>query len=451
MRIIIVGDGKVGYTLAERLSQENHDIVIIDKNENALRRADDALDVLCIPGSGASLHVLEEAGVDRADLFIAATSGDEMNMVCCLMARKLGARYTIARVRDPAYTDGLKLLKQELGLAMIINPEETTAKEIARILCFPQLNSIEGFGHGRLEMAGFRVLEKDPIVGHPISSFAKKLPANVLFCAMERNGHVTIPDGNTVWMPGDDAYIIGVTASLHAFFKYLGRPNTKVRNVLIAGGGRITHYLAKELLRQDMAVKIIELDERAAFALSSDLPEAMIIQGDGTDQKILQSEGLGQMDAFVALTDRDEENLMVSLYAHAQKVPKVIAKSNRINYSDLVRRIGVDSVISPKLLAADHITRYVRALSNTEGSIIETLVRIVQGQAEMLEFSACPRSGLVGKPLHQLPLKKGVLIVGLIRADKTIVPRGDTIIQPNDHVVAITHGLGLVDLDDLLE
>ncbi len=451
MRIIIVGDGKVGYTLAEHLSREQHDVVIIDKNTAALRRADDALDVLCIEGSGASVRVLQEADAAHADLLIAATSSDEMNMVCCLLGRKLGARHTVARVRDPEYTQEMHLLKQELGLTMAINPELSTAKEIARILCFPQVNHIEPFAHGKLELAAFRMLPSDSIVGKPLVSVVQTLPPDILFCAVERSGELLIPNGDTTLLPDDIAHVIGPATALHKLFKNLGRPNTKVRDVLIVGGGRISYYLSRELAQHDMSVKIIELDKDAALSLSSALPEALVIHGDGTDQTVLQDEGLEQMDAFVALTDRDEENLMVALYAHARGLSKVIAKINRINYADIIHNLGVDSVVSPKLLAADAIVRYVRALANSEGSPIETLVRIVHGKAEALEFSVCPRSSMIGQPLRYLPLKSDVLLAALIRAEKVIVPRGDTVIQAGDHVIAITRALMVTDLDGLLE
>ena len=451
MRIVIVGDGKVGYTLAEQLSQESHDVVIIDKDAEALRRADEALDVLCVQGSGASVRVLQEAGVEHANLLIAATTSDEMNMVCCLLGRKLGAQHTIARIRDPEYAGEMRMLKEELGLTMVINPEEASAHEIARLLRFPHATGIDVFAQGRVEIVSFRVLATDAITEQPLSAFARKLPADVLFCAVERDGQVIIPNGSTVLHAEDSVYIVGQPTATSEFFKFLGRAHNKVRDVMLVGGSRIARYLARELLNMGMAVKLIELDEEVAQAISLELEDALVICGDGTDQSLLQAEGLDDTDAFVALTDRDEENLLMSLYAHQQGLRKVVAKVTRLHYTQLFRQLGVDSVINPKLLAADIIVRYVRALVNSEGSAIETLYRIVEGKAEAIEFEARANSRLVGHPLRLLPLRAGVLLAALVRAGKIIIPRGDTVILPKDHVIAVTHGHTVIDLDDLLE
>ncbi len=451
MRIIIVGDGKVGYTLAEQLSKENHDVVIIDKNIAALRRADEELDVLCIEGNGATVSVLKEATVERADLLIAATSSDELNMLCCLTGRKLGAQHTIARIRNPEYSEDLDILQEELGLTMVINPEEVAAREISRILRFPHAISVEGFARGRVEMVAFHVLASDSIVGQPIASFAKRLPAEMLFCAVDRDGEVLIPNGSTELRADDIAYIVGLPHSLRSFFKSLGRNASKVHKVMVVGGGRIAYYLTRDLMSHSMEVKIIELDRENARALSHELPDALIISGDGTDPALLETEGLAEMDAFIALTGRDEDNLMIALHAHQSGLPKVIAKINRVNYTELIRRMGVDSVVSPKLLAANLIVRYVRSLANSEGSAIHTLRRIAQDGAEALEFVACARSHLLGQSLRQLPLRKNVLIAGIVRGNRVLIPRGDTVIQAQDRVLAITQGLSVIDLDDLLE
>ena len=439
MRIIIVGDGKVGYTLATQLSQEDHDVVIIDKNDEALRRASEALDVLCVKGSGASVQVLRDAGVEQADLLIAVTTSDEMNMVCCLMGRKLGAEHTIARIRDPEYAS---------ELAMVINPEEAAAQEIARILRFPHADNLEVFARGRVEMIGFRVQPEDPILDKPLSKLAARLPDNVLFCAVERQGEVFIPHGDTVLQPGDIAHILGEPTASNEFFRYLGRGKNKLRSIMIIGGGRITHYLAKLLLSMNKEVKIIEIREEKAHALNEELHDALVICGDGTDQELLQSEELDEMDAFVSLTDRDEENLMTAIFAHDLGVRKVITKINHINYADIIRRMGIDSVISPKQITANHI---VRALQNSQGSPIESLYRILDGNAEALEFVVNARSKVVGQPLRVLPLKRGVLLAVVVREQTIIIPKGDTVIQSGDHVVVIAQHHMIHDLDDLLE
>ena len=451
MRIIIVGDVKLGYTLATHLSQENHEVVIIDKNEEALRRAGEALDVLCVKGSGASVQVLREAGVGQADLLIAVTTSDEMNMVCCLMGRKLGAEHTIARIRDPEYASELDMLRKELGLAMVINPEEAAAQEIARILRFPHADNLEVFARGRVEMVGFRLQPEDPILAKPLYKLAGRMPAGVLFCAVERQGQVRIPHGDTVLQEGDIAHILGEPTATNEFFRYLGRTKNKLRSVMIVGGGRITHYLAKLLLSMKKEVKIIEIKEEKAHALNEELEDALVICGDGTDQELLQSEELEAMDAFVSLTDRDEENLMTALFAHELGVRKVITKINHINYADIIRRMGIHSVISPKLITANHILRYVRALQNSQGSPIESLYRILDGKAEALEFVAKAGSGVVGHALRSLSFKRDILLAVAVRGQTIIIPKGDTVIHSGDHVIVIARGQLIQDLDDLLK
>jgi trk system potassium uptake protein TrkA len=409
------------------------------------------LDVLCVKGSGASVSVLQEASIARTDLLIAATSSDEMNMVCCLLGRKLGAKHTIARIRDPEYAEDLDMLREELGLTMIINPEEAAAKEIGRVLRLPHAHSIDTFANGRVEMVGFRVLPTDPIVDQRLAEAVRHMPGDVLFCAVEHEGELVIPNGETVLYAADVVHIIGQPPAMLHFFKYMGRTGNKVRDVLIVGGGRIARYLARDLLANDMSVKIIEINEAKAVSLSADLPDALVIQDDGTDLTVLETEGLAQMDAFVALTDRDEENLMIALHAHQRAVPKVIAKINRVFYTNIIRRLGVDSVVSPKLLVADRIVRYVRARVNAEGSAIKALTRIAQDQAEALEFEAGAHSRLVGQPLRSLPFKEGVLIAVVVRNKRIMIPHGDQIIQAGDHVIAVARRLTVTDLDDLLE
>lgn len=450
MRIIIVGDGKVGYTLAQSLSMEDHDVVIVDKNARALERANEALDVLTVKGSGASLSTLQEAGIDKADLLIAVTTSDELNMVCTLLGRKLGAQQTIARIRDPEYYEEMSLLQQQIGLNMVINPELTAAQEIARSLRYPQVNNIEVFAGGSVEMIELDVLPSDPIVGRCLSDIAKQV-SRVLFSAILREGQVIIPHGDTVVQAGDTVHVVGQPSSIGGFFRFLGRNTAKVRSVMIIGASRIAYYLAQMLVASHMSVKIIELDPENAAIMDDALPEVMVIQGDGTEQHLLQAEGLETMDAFVALTDRDEENLMAALYAREQNLLKVVAKINRDSYSDIIRRMGVSSVVSPKQLTANHILRYVRALENSQGSSIETLYRIIDGKAEALEFRAGSHSKLVGHPLRQLSLKQNALVAAIVRKDETIIPNGDTIIRPDDRVIVVAHGLAADDLDDLLE
>ena len=340
LKIIIVGDGKVGFALAEHLSQEEHDVTVIDTNDDALRRASEALDVLCVKGNGASLSALREAEAGSADVVIAATSMDEINMVCSLAAKRLGAKYTIARVRNVEYAKELSLLKDALGIDLVINPENAAAVEISRLLRFPPASNLETFCRGRVELISFRVREEDFLVGKPLSaqsSQIQELP--MLFCAVEREGEdVVIPDGSFVPRVGDRLYLIGQPTGLTAFFRLLGRHTPRSRNVFLVGGGRIAYYLAAILDRLGMRVKIVERSEERCRVLSEALPHATILCGDGTDQQLLEEENVAAADAFVALTDRDEDNLIISLYAMQQGIAKVVAKSNRQNYAGIAHQ-----------------------------------------------------------------------------------------------------------------
>ena len=335
-----MGDGKVGFTLAEHLSREEHDVTVIDTNDDALRRASESLDVLCVKGNGASIMALRESGVDTADIIIAATSLDEVNMVCCLTAKRLGAKYTIARVRNVEYAVELSVLKKELGIDMVINPENATAVEISRLLRFPSAANIETFYRGRVELIGFRVQEDDFICGHSLAELnhrVKELP--ILFCAAERGDEVIIPDGRYAPQAGDKLYLIGQPIGMSQFFKLLGRYTPKVKDVFIVGGGRIAHYLTAILEGMNMHVKLVERNMDRCRHISEVLPRTMVICGDGTDQELLESESVSASDAFIALTDRDEDNLIISLYAMQMGIGKVIAKSNRQNYAGIARAV----------------------------------------------------------------------------------------------------------------
>lgn len=349
--IIIVGNGKMGFSLADQLASEDHSITIVDTHEAALRRASDTLDVMSVKGNGVSAAVLREAGAEHADLLIAATSTDEVNMVCCLTAKKMGTSYTIARIRNQEYTSGLAELKRDLGIDMVINPENATAVEISRLLRFPSAANIETFCRGRVELMGFRLMEEDFLVGNPLqdlSSQVKKL--SLLFCAVDRDGEVIIPNGSFVPQAGDNLYLIGRPTGLDQFFRLLGRYTPKVRRVFLVGGGKISLYLAILLEKMQMQVKIVELSEARCRFLSELLPHSTIICGDGTDQELLDSENLSSCDAFVALTDRDEDNLIISLYAAQLGLSKVITKSNRQNYNRIAQAVGLDSIISLSLI-----------------------------------------------------------------------------------------------------
>ena len=452
MKIIIVGDGKVGFTLAEHLSQEEHDVTVIDTNDDALRRASESLDVMCVKGNGASISALRESGADTADVVIAATSMDEVNMVCCLTAKRLGAKYVIARVRNVEYAAELATLKQELGIDMVINPENATAVEISRLLRFPSAANIETFYRGRVELIGFRVQEGDFIVGHPLSAQSHKLQElPMLMCAVERCGEVTIPDGSFVPQAEDRLYLIGQPSGLTDFFKLLGRYTPRLKDVFLVGGGRIAHYLTAILEHLGMRVKIVERSMDRCRHLSEVLPRTMVICGDGTDQELLEQENISAADAFVALTDRDEDNLIISLYAMQQGLKKVVAKSNRQNYAGIARAVGLDSVISPKFITANQILQVVRGMQNSKGSVMNALHRIAGGHAEAMEFLANDTTRNLGIPLKDLRLKKGILIAVLVHQNRIIIPDGSSILSQGDTVIIVSRNHGILDINDIYD
>ena len=452
MNIIVVGAGKVGYTLAEQLCRENHNVTVIDSSEQALRRVRDALDVMCIGGNGATVDLLNQAGAPSADLLIAATDLDEVNMLCCLTARNLGTGYTIARIRNPEYYPNMGSIKRNLGIGMVINPENATAMEIARLLRFPSAANIESFCRGRVELMSFRVQADDFLVGKPVYTLSDRLQKlSMLFCAVERGGEVIIPNGSFTTQAGDTIYIIGQPTGLDEFFHLLGRYSHKVKHVFVVGGGRISVYLAQLLNRMGIGVKLVERDRERCRAISQRLPGALIICGDGTDQELLEAENLTASDAFVALTDRDEDNLIISLYAMQQGLGKVIAKSNRQNYAGIARAVGLDSVISLKQTTAAHILHLVRGMQNSQGSVMHALYRIAGGQAEAMEFSVGSTTRNLGVPLKQLKLKKGILIAVILRDDQVIIPEGSSFIQERDSVIVVSKDHTILDLNDIYE
>ncbi len=452
MKIIVVGDGKVGHTLVENLAKEGHAVVVVDKNDEKLRRCEDTLDVMCVRGNGATTATLTEAGAEKADILIATTATDETNMLCCLMAKKLGAKYTIARVRDPEYTNSLNLLQREMGIDLTTNPERGTAVEIARLLRFPFASNIDTFAKGRVEVVEFRAHENDAMVGLPLQDVSKKMRGapRVLYAAVERDGEVFIPNGRFIIRPEDRVYVAADMVSITDYFRYLGKNTLKVKNVMILGGGRISFYLAKMLSSMRIHVTMTEIDEKKAMMLSEMLPGVNVIFGDGTDQELLNQEGLNQMDAFVALSNRDEENLMAGLYAVRQGVPKVIVKNSHTSYADIISDMGLDSVISPKDIICANILRYVRARDNATGAKVERLYKLVGGKAEALEFIARANDSYTGIPLKDLKVRPGTLIGVIVRKGQVIVPFGDDHIEAGDSVVVIACESGISDLNEVI-
>ncbi len=452
MRIVVVGAGKVGRTIAEHLTQEEHEVVVIDKDEVALHRCEDTLDVMCVEGSGANAKTLVEAQVDTADILIAATASDEVNMLCSLMGKRLGAKYTIARIRDPEYNESLSLLQTELGIDLSINPERASAQEISRLLRFPFASDIESFAKGQVEMVLFRVAPQEKIAGIPLWQLAQSLPdmPRVLFAAAEREGEIFIPGGDFVFQPGDHVYVTGDVMSVTRFFRFLGKNTAKSRRVMIVGGGRISYYLARLIVPMGIYVTLIEHNREKAAKLSEELPQVNVLCGDGTSQELLEQEGLTDMNAFVCLTDRDEENLMTGLYAAKQGVGKVIVKNNRLNYLDIIADLGLDTVISPRQITSAGILRYVRALAGSAGTKVEKLFRLMNGRAEALEFIVREGAPYLGKPLKELTLRKNTLVAMITRKNKVIVPGGNDHLEAGDSVVIMAGERGISDLSEVI-
>ena len=445
MHIVIVGDGKVGSTVAAQLSTEGHDIIIIDSNATALENAGNTMDIICVEGNGCSAALQKEAGVPEADLLIAATSADEVNMLCCLIGKKLGARHTIARVRNPEY-----FAQINLGLSMAVNPESAAAQEISRLLRFPSALQIEPFARGRVELVGLKVPENSVLDGMPLWALYKEFQVKILICVVQREDEVIIPSGDFVLHSGDRIHITAEHIEIERFFRVLGLFRNRARSVMIIGGSRLAYYLAKELISIKVRVKIIERDKARCEYLCEMLPEAVIIHADGTDKEVLQEEGLEKTDALVTLTGMDEENIIVGLYAKAMKVAKVIVKINKLSFTEILDKMDIDSFISPKAIAANNIVRYVRAMQNSVGSSnVETLHHLINEQVEAVEFKVREKSGVVGVPLKNLKTKENILVATIIRDGKIIIPGGNDTIEIGDNVIIVTAGRHLNDLREI--
>ncbi len=452
MKIIVVGCGKIGTALVESLSAEEHDIVVIDSDSNVLEEINNIYDVMCVCGNGADSDALEEAGAGKADLFIAVTNSDELNMLSCFFAKKMGAEHTVARIRKTDYNDkSLGFMKQTLALSMPINPEYRVAQEFYNILKMPSAVKIETFSSGSFEMIELKLKPDSRLHGMTLIELRGKSKANFLICAVQRDGKVFIPSGNFMLQGGDK---IGLTANQTEILKFLKELNLvqkQTKNVMILGGSRIAYYLAKKLLAAGNNVKIIEKEITRCEEISELLPAVSVIHGDGTQQEILLEEGIEQMDAFVALTGIDEENILISYFAQKKGVPKVITKVNREELAEIADNMGLDCVISPKITVANMLTRYARALENSMGSKVETLYRLMDSNIEALEFTVSQDFVAVSIPLKEMSIKPNILIAGIIRGRTAIIPAGDDIILPGDKVIVISADKKLHDLSDILK
>lgn len=450
MQIIIVGCGKVGRALVGQLSGEDNNVTVVDMNPDVVKGVSTFYDVMGVTGNGTSYTTLMEADIEHADILIAVTHSDEVNLLCCVVAKRAGNCHTIARVRNPIYSAERGFLRKELGLSMIINPEFAAAMEIARLLRFPSAIEIDSFSRGRIEMLRFKVREDSLLIGYALKDLSQKLSVDVLVCAVERSGNVLIPDGDFVVRGGDVLSVIAIPGNASAFFKKIGIRTNQVKNTLIIGGGEITYYLSQLLLGTGIKVKIVEKNRERCEELSELLPKATIICGDGSDQELLNEEHLEQMDSLVASTDIDEENIILSLYAKDKVRSKVVTKLNRLEFNDVIHSLNLDSLVYPKNITAEYILQYVRAMGNSMGSNVETLYKLMDGRVEALEFLIRPLSNMTGIRLQDMKLKKNLLVAGIGRKGKLIIPGGQDEFMPGDSVIVVTTNTGFRDIHDIL-
>lgn len=450
MNIIIVGCGKVGSTLAEQLDREGHDIIVVDNKASALENVTNFLDVMGIVGNGASYNVLLDAGIEAADLLIAVTGSDELNLLCCLIARKAGKCHTIARVRNPQYNDEIEFIKEEMGLSMTINPELETALEMVALINLPSAIEIDTFANGKVELLKFQVPEDSLLNNMKVMSLSSKLHSKVLVCIVEREDQVFIPSGSFQLQANDIISIVASHKNAIHFFQKAGIYVNGSKNAMLVGGSTLTVYLAKRLAVSDIKVTIIEQNLERCEELSDLLPGAKIINANATEKNVLLEEGIEDIEAFASLTNYDEENILLSLYARKRSKAKVFTKITRMTYDDIVGEMSLGVIINPKLVTADRILQHIRAMQNSKGSNVETLYKLVDNKVEALEFYVRSNSKLLGKPLEKLELKPDLLVSCINRNGKIIIPNGQDHIEVGDTVIIVTTNQGLNDLNDIL-
>ena len=451
MNIIIVGCGKVGQALVEQLNDEGNDITVIDKVAEKVNDVSSRCDVMGVIGNGATHSVQRDAGIDTANLLIAVTGSDELNLLCCMFAKKAGHCHAIARVRNPSYSHELDFIKKQIGISAIINPEMAAAKEISHLLRFPGASKIDTFADGRVRLIKFALAAEQGLDGVAIREIPTRLKSDILVCAVERSGGVIIPNGNFVLQNGDQVTFLATQEKAHEFFQRIHLPVRPVRNAFIVGGGAIAFYLSQELLENHVRVRIVERDPERCNVLAESLPEAQILCEDGSNREFLLSEGLESTEAFVALTNIDEENVLLTLFAKKHSNGKLVTKINRLEFDDILAGLDLGSIVYPKYMTCDYIVQYVRALQNEAGSNIKTLYRILDDRVEALEFTVHEESRATGVPLSRLHLKKNTLLCCITRGNEIKIPRGGDQIQVGDNVIVVTLEHGLHDLRDIVE
>ena len=450
LKIIIVGCGKVGANLVDQLSKEGHDITVIDKKAEKIQDITNIYDVMGLVGNGASYSAQMEAGIEETDLIIAVTDSDELNLLCCTVAKRVGKCAAIARVRTPDYSEETGYLREQLGLALIINPELEAAREVARILYLPTALEVNSFAHGQAELVKFKVPEGNLLNGLSLAYLGKNITNDILICAVERNGEVYMPNGDFVLQSGDVVSFVSERHIARDFLKQIGLATRQVKDTMIIGASKAAYYLAKELLNMGISVKIIEKEKENCESLSVKLPKAIIINGDGTDPDILKEEGIETVQSFIPLTGIDEENIMLTLYAKQVSKAKVVTKINRVNYKQVINNLDLGSLVYPKYITSEAIIAYVRAKKNSMGSNIETLYHMFDSRVEAIEFIVEENSKVSGVPIKDLKLKKDVLISFINHNGHIIIPTGNDEIEDGDTVMIVTKNTGFTGIDDIV-
>ena len=451
MKIIIFGCGKIGTTIISNLTGEGHDIVAIDKNQPVIAEVSNTYDVMGLCGNGVDSDTMSEAGVEDAELFVAVTGSDELNMLACFLAGKMGAKHTIARIRTPEYNDdSLDFMKQHLNLSLSLNPDLLTADEIFNMLSFPSAVKVETFSGRKLEIVELNLKADSPLVGTKLMDIRKKYPGSFLVCVVMRNDEVYIPDGNFELAVGDRIGITAPRSEIQKLLRSMEMPQKQPKSVIILGASRITYYLAKKLTAAGIKVKIIDVRKDVCESFSDRVPSATMIVGDGMQPEVLLEEGLGDADAFISLTGSDEVNVLSGFFAASHKVPTVIAKVNRPELAQMSEKLGLECIVSPQKSVSDILSRYARALHNSIGSNVETLYKMADGKAEVLEFNVHSDFKGVDVPLREIKLKENVLVAGIVRGRTPIIPSGNDVILPGDKVVVLAAGHVLCDLSDIL-
>lgn len=450
MHILIIGGGKVGETLIEHLSEEGNDITLIDQNPLVVENMSNSYDIIGFEGSGTNYDTLQDANVSTADMFLSVTQSDEINIISALMAKQMGAKFTIARVRNPEYSEHLEFMIEKLGIDLVINPDQAAAFDIERILKFPHALDVETFAAGRVQLVETMIEKGSKLAGKSLSQLPG-MGLQILVCIVTRDGRITIPRGDFVLQERDQIYVTGTVKDLYTYSKVLGFSTERIKSVFIVGGGRITQYLVKRLLRTGKRIKIVEIDRARAEELAAIFPDAIVIQGDGTNQELLEAEGIRQYDATLALTGIDEENILLSMYAASLHVPRIITKVNRTPLLKILQNVGLQTIVTPKNLMANLIVRAVRARENRKGSHIETLYKMAGNRVEAIEFRILDDANITNIPLKNLRISQDTLLIYVLRNKEILFPTGETQLHAGDRAILVTSKTGVKDIRELID